>query len=294
LPPPGRLRTPFQALPVDFCNQNSPRAQPLDRPIPIRSCRHGSPSLRRADGVEAPSTASTAGSGGAHGFGPSPGPRGPDEVLSPSTSRGFTSQGSMSILLAGASRFSSPCGARRVHGPKAMHAHESFSPTRSARTPHVTTSPHHRLEADDALRTMPPHELLPSRKGSSSWAPVRPARAGRPRRPFRSPFDGSNGRSRRTDTTSVTIHSRGSDSAVRHGPGPRVASPVAPRRAAGSAAPEVPSIDEPPVPDVWLAPGIVALAGLYPQVVTNLWIALGALFTSAACAGPAGPSGLTT
>lgn len=63
-------------------------------------------------------------------------------------------------------------------------------------------------------------------------------------------------------------------------PGPRAASPVAPRRAARSAAPEVPSIEEPPVHDARLAPAIMALAGCYPQVVTNLWIALGALFTS--------------
>jgi hypothetical protein len=27
-------RSSFQTLPVDFCNQNSPRAQPLDRPTP--------------------------------------------------------------------------------------------------------------------------------------------------------------------------------------------------------------------------------------------------------------------
>jgi len=33
---------------VDFCNQNTPRAQPQDRPIPVRARRRSAPSLRRA------------------------------------------------------------------------------------------------------------------------------------------------------------------------------------------------------------------------------------------------------
>lgn len=84
----------------------------------------------------------------------------------------------------------------------------------------------------------------------------------------------------------LTRHSR---------PGPRAASPASPRRAARSAAPEVPSVDAPPsssrVPEVSpglvrlapyarLAPGVSTPVGLYPQPVTSLWIELSALFAS--------------
>jgi hypothetical protein len=48
---------------VDFCNQNSPRAPPRTLRSPICSCRRSSPSSRWTDGVEAPSTTPTAGSG---------------------------------------------------------------------------------------------------------------------------------------------------------------------------------------------------------------------------------------
>jgi hypothetical protein len=57
-------RTPL----VEFCNQNSPRAQPCDRPIPGAYVRGGASSLRWTwrrppDGVGAPSATSTVDSG---------------------------------------------------------------------------------------------------------------------------------------------------------------------------------------------------------------------------------------
>jgi hypothetical protein len=114
--------------------------------------------------------------------------------LPPGTSRGFTSQGPMGCLgracepawnkPAGASRFSGPrslrafrpsaardsmfasrggCGGKPPPRP-AMRAHESFAPTRSARTPHVTTPSRHRLEADTALERCRRTSLCPREK----------------------------------------------------------------------------------------------------------------------------------
>lgn len=217
----------------------------------------------------------------------------------------FHESGAGELSPSSASRFSGPCGTRCLRCPRAMRAHESFAPTRSARTPHVTTPSRHRLEADDENDAVARAFALAKRRGLAG------PRTSRSRGPLAASFPpahlsmGRTGGAGEPIRHAVTIHSRGSDSTVRHGwkhgplaqpglPGPRVASPVAPRRAAGSAAPEVPSIDEPPVRNVRLAPGAATLAGCYPQVVTNLWIALDALFTSAGFPGRTGPPGLTT
>jgi len=212
-----------------------------------------------------------------------------------------------------------PAGVSAPRGPRALsdtqcasswstHMDEGFAPTRSARTPHVTRWSRHRVEIRcrrSSVRpkprrrpAIPPHELVarlpelargPLRTACSRTPPaVRlPLQAGSPRGP----------------TSLRAIHSHEPHSAARHGwdngllaqpaaPGPRAASPVPPRRGAGSAAPEMPSIDGlRSVTTLDLRPGSLPLrmplalapdqararsreptwAGSSPQFLTSLW-----------------------
>lgn len=89
-------------------------------------------------------------------------------------------------------------GGRASIVTKVTRAHESFAPTRSARTPLVTTPPRHRLETDVAGRRHgrsrttdtndAVHEPSPSRARENAWArsPVRLAHASRPPSPLMS------------------------------------------------------------------------------------------------------------
>ena len=135
---------------------------------------------------------------------------------------------------AGASRFTRcaavvrlaavTCGQRVAAGlvAEVTSARESFAPTRSARTPLVTGSSRYRLEfryRAPPVRPKPDRRLEPSRhtgpsllRAPSSWAPVRPACAGRLRRPTR-----FHGRGRRTERLAVTLRLRGPHSTARHG-----------------------------------------------------------------------------
>jgi hypothetical protein len=128
------------------------------------------------------------------------------------------------------------------------------------------------------VSTIPPHEPCSREK---AWGPRSPCMARS--REAGSP-GGHNAAIRLRGSRRSTRHGRGPAAcAARLHPGPRAASPDAPRRAPGSAEPEVPSIDEPPSV-AWRAfaslPGFrlasARWAGSSPQVVANLWRAHGA------------------
>lgn len=170
------------------------------------------------------------------------------------------------------SAFCSP-GAGCVRHPKVMRAHESFAPTRSARTPLVTTSPRHRLEADATRRERLRAEAMQiandgNDAAARTFALAKKLRLAGPRASrFRGPpaassstlppFDGleweqATNRDGMLNHPLTRIAQRRSArletmaACATRPSGPRAASPDAPRRAARSAAPEVPSIDEPP------------------------------------------------
>jgi hypothetical protein len=139
--------------------------------------------------------------------------------------------------------------------PKAWPDDGSFAPTRSTRTPLVTKPRRHRLE------TPMPHGRPPRRAGTIDRDdPVaqallsRPARKRGARVAPRTTRSREAGRPTEHNTAICLRRPRGlhrhgrlmhacADTATR---GPRAASPDFPRRRSGSAAPEVPSIDEPP------------------------------------------------
>jgi hypothetical protein len=112
-----RLRGAGRASFVDFCNQDSPRARPRDRPIP-GSRRRGCPLSRSPDGVA--------------GYDDAAHPKA-CRHLPASSSRVFTGQGP-------------DCSFRRPAPSAAIARSGSFAPTRSARTPLVASSPRGRME----------------------------------------------------------------------------------------------------------------------------------------------------
>lgn len=195
-------------------------------------------------------------------------PCGTNHTPPPSAGRGFTGQGPTSFR-------------HRRLAPSSL-ANESrwrsFTPTRSTRTPRVAKLREHRPELpmlNDAARpkpnqvspTIPPTGPAPTNQ-RENVGPVWPP-------PSRFREDGK-------PNDNAPIRSRRPRLPARHGthrtvctarrpPGPRAASPDSPRRDPRSAAPEVPSTDEPPS-RTHSAFALRAPSGeVFPQVVANLW-----------------------
>jgi len=171
-----------------------------------------------------------------------------------STSRGLTGQGPRGFrhpappVWRSRVRDAWPAGRAREHTRD-----ESFAPTRSARTPLVARSrctrwrvgcnaaSGHPAEASWTWRppTIPPRETPPTRANARAWCSRAP------------------------------VHrslSRGAGVSQ----GARAASPGPPRRGSRSAAPEVPSVEEPPErAKSGFRPGCAGQVRLSPQVVTN-------------------------
>jgi hypothetical protein len=170
------------------------------------------------------------------------------------------------------------------HGTAAIPAGNRY------RAPPARPKPNRRLER--SRHTNP--SLL---RAPSSWTPVRPACAGHPRRPTR-----FHRRGRRTETALCTTRWRGPHSTARHGSANELlAQPD--RRGQG---PLLPLLREehrdPPHPRCLPSMSCLRLGhrtcvqprirrqGSYPQTVTSLWIAHGALSAPVASADLDGPA----
>jgi len=251
-------RTPL----VDFCNQNNPRAQPCDRSIPSRTLDAARPACAELGGDLR------------KGLGPLPPRRTPNPG-------GIVASSPVQALRLG--RGASAGCQPRFHEPGTGR----LSPPGTSRPParkqvaelcpdpiHSDTSRRETVAAlegePSAAATASPHK--PALVNTRTWAHVASARPA-----FARPAV-------QTDAAICLCRSRlparnEAPTCLRRGMlQPRAASPEFPRRNPGSAAPEVPSINELPSGESKLSLGSTFQAGHSPQLVANLWRTHGAAF----------------
>jgi len=262
-----------QASPVDFCNQYSLRARPRDRPNPRSTTRCGFPGLRRAGGTSgwglAPSATSNATSQLAEATGirvipapvlaarasrpelrahrryqprfREPGAARQRRSATPVRGGGFLATARSRELYPDPFRSSTPCHrvvVAPVGGPVPNAVERPKLPDDSIDT---AARANHERACDDEVPRDHVSGSGPRRTRrlrSLLTAPVPPEVGG---------CSEPSARSRPLSRSEpVSARSRPTPLSRREPQGPRAASPAAPRRALGSAAPEVLSIDEPP------------------------------------------------